>query len=82
MVWLAVYPLYIFTDYQLQLGSKEVHGTGWYLVSIFATNVAFNILIFMIVSLKAIWFRIKVWYIRMQKKREMAKRLKEKQKMQ
>ena len=77
MVLLAVYPLFIFTDYQMQLEPEAVINTGWVLVAIIAVNVAFNIVVFVVFAISTFYTKIKICCIKRRIKRELALRLKE-----
>ena len=77
MVLLAVYPLFIFTDYQMQLEPQAVIQTGWLLVALIALNIAFNITVFFCFAIHTVYTKIKICCIKRKIKKEMALRLKE-----
>ena len=54
MVLLAVYPLFVFSDWQEEINYESVINTGWFLLSIIALNVLFNITIFICIVFKMI----------------------------
>ena len=73
MVWLAAFPLLIFTTW---IWDKEtIQKTGWILVSIIALNVLFNIIVISVIGIKGLVMRIRLKCTKRKNLREFKKKV-------